>query len=100
MKSWLEKNNIEIYSKSKEGKSIVAERFIRTLKNKVYEHMTAVSKNVYNDKLDDVVNEYKNTYHGTIKMKHVDIKDKAYIGSSNEINDKDPKFKVGDHVRI
>ena len=55
---------------------------------------------MYIDKLDDVVSEYKNTYHGKIKMKHVDIKDKAYIGSSNEINDKDPKFKVGDHVRI
>ena len=100
MKSWLEKNNIEIYSKSKEGKSIVAERFIRTLKNKVYEHMTAVSKNVYIDKLDDIVNEYNNTYHRTIKMKPIEVKDNTYIDSSKEVNDKDPKFKVGDHVRI
>ena len=74
-----------MYSTLKEGRSVAAGRCISTLNNKHYEHMTAVSKNVYIDKLDDVVNEYKNTYHGTIKMKHVDIKDKAYIGSSNEM---------------
>ena len=67
--------------------------------------MTSISKNVYIDKLDDIVNEYNNTYHRTIKMKPDDVKDNAYIDSmelhsSKEVNDKDPKFKVRDHVRI
>ena len=62
--------------------------------------MTSISKNVYIDKLDDIVNEYNNTYHRTIKMKPVDVKDNTYIDSNKEVNDKDPKFKVGDHVRI
>ena len=89
-----------MYSIHNEGKSVVAERFIRTLKNKIYKYMTAISKNVYIDKLDDIVNEYNNTYHRTIKMKPVDVKDNTYIDSNKEVNDKDPKFKVGDHVRI
>ena len=100
MKSWLEKNAIEMYSTHNEGKSAVAERFIRTLKNKIYEYMTSVSKNVYIDKLDDIVNKYNNTYHSTIKMKPVDIISNIYIDSSKEINEKDPKFKIGDTVRI
>ena len=83
-----------------EGKLVVAERFIKTLKNKIYKYMTAISKNVYIDKLDDIVNEYNNTYHRTIKMKPVDVKDNTYIDFKKEINNKDPKFKVGDHVRI
>ena len=62
--------------------------------------MTSVSKNVQIDKLDDIVNEYNNTQHRTIKMKPVDVKDNAYIDFEKEVNDKDPKFKVGDHVRI
>ena len=62
--------------------------------------MPAISKNVYIDKLYDIVDEYNNTYHRTIKMKPVDVKDKTYIHSEKEVNDKDPKFKVGDHVRI
>ena len=62
--------------------------------------MTSVSKNVYIDKLDDIVGEYNNTYHRTIKMKPVDVKDNTYIDFKKEVNDKDPKFKVGDHVRI
>ena len=62
--------------------------------------MTAVSKNVYIDKLDDIVNEYNNTYHRTIKMKPIEVKDNTYIDSIKEVNDKDPKFKVGDHVKI
>ena len=62
--------------------------------------MTSISKNVYIDKLDDIVNEYNNTYHRTIKMKPVDVKDNTYIDSSKEVNDKNPKFKVGDPVRI
>ena len=62
--------------------------------------MTAVSKNVYIDKMNDVVNEYNNTYHRTIKKKPTEIKDNTYIDSIKEANDKDPKLKVGDHVRI
>ena len=100
MKSLLEKITIEMYSTHNEGKSVVAERFIRTLKNKIYKHITSISKNVYIDKLDDIVKEYKNTYHKTIKMNPVDVKDDTYIDSSKEVNDKDPKFQVGDHVRI
>ena len=83
-----------------EEKSVVAERFIRKLKNKIYKHTTSVSKNVYIDKLNDIVNEYNNTYHRTIKMKPVDVKDNIYINFKKEVNQKDPKFKVGDNVRI
>ena len=79
-------------------KSVVVQRFIRTLKNKIYKYMTAISKNVYIDKLDDIVNEYNNTYHRTVKMKPVDVN--THIDFSKELNDKDPKFKVGDNVRI
>ena len=61
--------------------------------------MTSISKNVYIDKLDDIVNEYNNTYHRTIKMKPIDVKDNTYIDFGKEVNDNDPKFKVGDHVR-
>ena len=91
-------HDVEMYSIHNEGKSVVAERFIRTLKNKIYKYMT--SKNVYIDKLDGIVNEYNNTYHRTIKMKPVDVKDNTYIDFEKEVNDKDPKFKAGDHVRI
>ena len=79
-----------MYSTFNEGKSVVAERFIRTLKNKLYKHMTATGKNIYYDVLDDVVNEYNNTKHNTNKMKH-------YI---DEYNKKDGRFNVGDRVRI
>ena len=97
---WFKDNDIEMYLTHNEGKSVVAERFIRTLKIKIYKYMTSISKNVYTDKLDDTVNECNNTYHRTIKMKPVDVKDNTYIDSNKEVNDKDPKFKVGDHVRI
>ena len=89
-----------MYSTHNEGKSVVAERFIRTLKNKIYKYMTSISKNVYVDKLDDIVNEYKNTYHRTIEIKSIDVKDNTYIDIDKDVNDKDPKFKIGDHVRI
>ena len=62
--------------------------------------MTSISKNVYINKLDDIVNECNNIYHRTIEMKPVDVKDNTYIDFKREVNDKDPKFKVGDHVRI
>ena len=79
VKKWLKDNNIEMYSIHNEGKSVVVERFIRTLKTKIYKYMTSISKNVYIDKLDDIVNEYNNTYHRTTKMKPVDIKDNTYF---------------------
>ena len=74
--------------------------FFKTLKNKIYKYMTLVSKNLYIDKLDDIVNEYNNTYHRTIKLKPVYVKDNAYIDSTKEGNDKDSKFRVNDHVRM
>ena len=89
-----------MYSTHNEGKSVVAERFIRTLKSKIYKYMISISKNVYINKIDDIVNEYNNTYHTTIKMKPIDVKNNTYINISNKINSKDPKFKVGDRVRI
>ena len=97
---WLQDNDIVMPSTHNEGKSVVAERFIRTLKNKIYKYMTSISKNVYIHKLDDIVNEYNNTYHTTIKMKPIDAKDNTYINTDKEVNDKGPKSKVGDHVRI
>ena len=95
---WLSDNDIIMYSTYNEGKSVVAERFIRTLKNKLYKHMTATGENVYYV-LDDVVNKYNNTKHSTIKMKPTDVKNnkRVYI---DEHNEKDSKFKVGDRVRI
>ena len=89
-----------MHSIHNEGKSVVAEKFIRTLNAKIYKYITSVSKYVYIDKLDDIADEYNNTYHRTIKMKPVDVKDNTYIDFKKEVNDKDPKFKVGDHVRI
>ena len=83
-----------MYSTHNEGKSIVGERFIRTLKNKIYKYMTSVLKNVYINKLDDIVNKYNNTYHSTIKMKPVDVKSNTYIDSNKEIDEKYPKFKI------
>ena len=89
-----------MYSTHNEGRSVIAERFIRTLKSKIFKHMTSISKNVYIDKLDDIVNECNNTCHRTIKIKPVDVKDNTYICSIKDVNDKDPKFKVGDHSGI
>ena len=99
-KKWLRDNDIVMYSAHNEGRSVVGERFIRTLKSKIYKYMTSISKNVYINKLDDIVNEYNNTHHITIKMKPNDVKDIAYINTSKKINYKGPKFKAGDRVRI
>ena len=96
-KKWLKDYYIEMYSIHNEGKSVATERF-RTLNNKIYKYMTAISKNIYISKLD-IVNEYNNTYK-RIKMKPVDVKENTYIDFEKEVNDKDPKFKVGDYVRI
>ena len=89
-----------MYSTYNEGKSVVAERFIRTLKNKIFKHMTAVSKNVYFDVLDDIVNKYNNTVHKTIKMKPIDVTSDSYAEYNEDSNVIKPKFKIGDHVRI
>ena len=78
VKSWLEKNDIEMYSAHNEGKSIAAEILIRSLKNEIYKYMTTISKNVYIDKLDDIVNKYNNTYHSTTKTNPADVKPRAY----------------------
>ena len=104
-----------MYSTYNEGKSVVAERFIRTLKDRVFKHMTAISKNVYFDVLDDIVNKYNNKTHVTLKMKPIEVTDDSYVKSNKDSmelysirlhsmelhsNKRDPKFKVGDHVRI
>ena len=99
-KKWLSDNDIIMYSTFKEGKSVVAERFTRTLKNKLYKHMTATGKNVYYDVLDDIVNEYNNTKHNTIEMKPIDVKNDNKSVYIDEHNKKDSRFKVGDRVRI
>ena len=89
-KKWLKDNSIEMYSTYNEGKSVVAERFIGTLKNKIYRHMTAISKNVYFDVLDDIVDQYNDTYHRTIKMKPIDVKDDSFAEYNEGSNDQDP----------
>ena len=99
-KNWLKDNNIEMYSIHNKGKSDFAERFIRTLKNKIFKHMTAILKNVYFDVLDEIVSKYNNTVQRTIKMKPVDVEDNTYVDSKREVSKTDPKFKVGDHIRI
>ena len=105
-KKFLKENDIEMYSTHNEGKSVVAERFIKTLKNKICKHMTTIGKNVYFDALDDIVDKYNNTIHSSIKMKSRDVSDNNFIESkgfheyNEESNKKDPKIKVGDHVRI
>ena len=89
-----------MYSAFNGGKSVVAKRFIRTLKNKIFKHMTAILKNVCFDVLDDIVNKYNNTVHKTIKMKPIDVTDDSFAEYNEESNKRNPKFKVGDHVRI
>ena len=89
-----------MYSTHNDGKSVVVERFIRTVKNKISKYMTSISKSVYIDKLDDTVNEHNNKCHSTIKQKPVDVKSNTYINSSKKINDEDPKFEIGDIVEI
>ena len=87
-KKWLSDNDIIMYSTFNEGKSVVVERFIRTLKNKLYKHMTATGKNVYYDVLDDVVNKYNNTKHNAIKMKPKDVKNDNNRVDIDECNKK------------
>ena len=92
--------NIEMYSTYNGGKSVIAEGFIRTLKNNIFKHMTATSKNVYFDVFDDIVNKYNNTVHITIKMEPIDFTGDSHDEYNEDFNKKDPKFKISDHVRI
>ena len=97
---WLQDNDIEMYSTHNEGKSVVSEKFIRTLRNKIYKYMTSTSNDVYIDKLDDIVNKYKNAYRRTIKIKPIVVKDSTYINIDQEVNNKNLKIKIGNHLRI
>ena len=94
MKSFLQNNDTEIYSSHNKGKSVIGKIVIRTLKNKIYKYMTSISKNVYIDKLDDIVNKSNNTYHSTIKMKPVDVKSSTYFDSSKENMEKTLNLKL------
>ena len=100
LKRFLKINNIEMYSTYNERKYVVAERFIRTLKNKIFKHMAAVSRNVYFDVLDIIVDKYNNTVYRSIKMKPMEVTSNFYAEYNEDANEKDTKFKVGDHIRI
>ena len=89
-----------MYSIYNEGKSAFDGKFIRTLKNKTLKHMTAISKNVYFDVLDDIVNTCNNTVHRTIKMKPIDVTSDSFAECNEDFNKENPKFKIGYHVRI
>ena len=88
-----------MYSAYNERKYVVAERFIKTLKNKIFKHMAAVSKNVYFNVLDHIVNKYNNTVHRTIKMKPIDVTSDSYAKYNENSNETTPRFKVR-NVRI
>ena len=87
-----------MYSTFNEGKSVVAERFIKTLKNKVFKYMTTISKNVYIYVLNDIINRYNNTVHKTIKIKPIAASND--VECNEDSNKKNPKFKIGDRVKI
>ena len=89
-----------MHSTFNKGKSVIAERFIKNLKNKMYKHMTTIGKNVYFNDLDDIVKKYNNTVHSSIKMKPKDGTDDSFVEYSEQTNKRDPKFKVGDNTRI
>ena len=82
MKSFLQNNNIEMYSTHNNRKSVVPGKFMRTLKNKIYKYMISIAKSVYADKLDDIVKKYHHKYHKTFEMKPIDLKSNIYIQSS------------------
>ena len=93
-KDFLKENYIEMYSTHNEGKSVFAERFIKTLKDKIYRHMTAVGKNVYFDVLDDIVKKYNNSFHSSIKMKPKDVADNSFVEYTEESNKKSLNLKL------
>ena len=97
----MQNNDTEKYSAYNEGKkSVATERLTRTIKNKMHKYMASISKNVYIDKLDNIVHKYNNTYNSTIKFKPVDVKSNTFINSRKEINNKGPKSKIFAIVRI
>ena len=100
LKRFLKINGIEIYPTYNKEKSVVAERFIRMLKNKIFKHMTAISKSVYLNVLDDIVNKYKNADHKTIKIKPIDVTSDSYAKYDKDSYVTKPKLKFGDNVRI
>ena len=100
LKRFLKINGIEIYPTYNEEKSVVAERFIRMLKNKIFKHMTAISKSVYLNVLDDIVNKYNNADHRTIKIKPIDVTSDSYAKYDKDSYVTKPKLKFGDNVRI
>ena len=91
-KKILKENDIEMYSTFNEGKSVIAERFIKTLKNKIYKHMTIIGANVYFNVLDDIVKDYNNTIHSSMKLKPKDVKNNNLTEYIKEFNKKDPFF--------
>ena len=99
-KDFLKMNNIEMYSTYNEGKSVIAERLIRTLKNNIFKHITAISKSVYFDVLDEIANKYNDTVHRIIKMEPIDFTSDYYAEHSEDSNKKDSKFKVGDFLEF
>ena len=99
VKSWLQGKDIEMNSTDQEGKSVVLERLIRTLANKIYKYMISISKKVYIDKLGDIVNEYHNKSHITIKTKDANVNSRIYFDFNLENNNKYVKLEIGDHVR-
>ena len=100
IKSWLQDKDIETYSVHNEEKPVFAERFIRTLKSKIYKHTTSILKSVNINKIDNLVDKYNNTYYRTIKMKPIGIKTNTHIDFDVENNGEDPKFKIGSHIKI
>ena len=100
MKSWLEKTVMEMYSIHDEGNLVDAERFVRSLKNKIYKRMASISKDVYIHKLDDTVNKYNIKFHRKIKMKPVDVRPSMYLDFNKENSKEGPKFKNHDNIRI
>ena len=100
MKSFLQNDNREMYSVDNERNSVVTKRFIRILRNKTYKYMTSTSENVYIDKLDEIVNQYNNTFHRTTKMMPVDVNPRMHIDFNKENNKGCCKFEIVDNVRI
>ena len=99
-KDLLKINNIEMYSTCNERKSVVAEGFIRTLRNKMFKHMTAFLKISFFDALDNIVNKYNNAVHRTIKTKPIGVTTNSYPEYNEDSSKNDSKFKVSDYVRI
>ena len=99
-KSWLHYNGLEMHSTHNEEKFVVVEKFLRRIKNKSYKYMTSISKKLFANKVDYIVDKFNNTYHSTIKVKAVDVKSSTYTDFNKKNNKEDPKFNAGDNARI